>query len=173
MPVSYIKNGLDATINSVGNIIDFKFKNNTSADILIRGVISGKNVRFEIYGLPFATTEYDEIKLSSKKTKTIEPEGPILETLDTTLAPGTQEVKVARQDGSLWQSYKNYYLNGELVKSEKLATSTYEAFAGEILIGPPIVENDPDPDDGVDYDTDDEGDGDWFISSEGDAFVEG
>ncbi|MBQ2770522.1 MAG: VanW family protein, partial [Clostridia bacterium] len=136
MPVSYIKNGLDATINSVGNIIDFKFKNNTSADILIRGVISGKNVRFEIYGLPFATTEYDEIKLSSKKTKTIEPEGPILETLDVTLAPGTQEVKVARQDGSLWQSYKNYYLNGELVKSEKLATSTYEAFAGEILIGP-------------------------------------
>ena len=175
MPVSYIKNGLDATINSVGNIIDFKFKNNTSADILIRGVISGKNVRFEIYGLPFATTEYDEIKLSSKKTKTIEPEGPILETLDMTLAPGTQEVKVARQDGSLWQSYKNYYLNGELVKSEKLATSTYEAFAGEILIGPPIVENDPepDPDDGVDYGTDDEGGGDWFISSEGDAFVGG
>ena len=35
MPVSYVKEGLDATINSVGNIIDFKFKNNTAGDIIV------------------------------------------------------------------------------------------------------------------------------------------
>lgn len=140
MPVSYIKKGLDATINSVGNLIDFKFKNNTTADILIRAYTSGKTLSFEIYGLPFATTEYDEIKLTSEQIKTVEPTGDILETLDETLAPGASEVKVARQNGSVWQSYKNYYLKGTLVKSEKLALSTYDAFAGEILVGPAVVD---------------------------------
>ena len=32
----------------------------------------------------------------------------------------------------IYQSYKNYYLDGELVKKEKLAVSTYKAFQGEI-----------------------------------------
>lgn len=139
MPVSYIKKGLDATINSTGNIIDFKFKNNTAADILIRAYTSGKNVIFEIYGVPFATTEYDEIKLTSKQIETIEPKGDMIETLDPTLAPGETQIKVARQTGSRWQSYKNYYLKGTLVRSEKLALSTYDAFVGEMLVGPELV----------------------------------
>lgn len=139
MPVSYIKKGLDATINSTGNIIDFKFKNNTTADILIRAYTSGKDVIFEIYGVPFATTEYDEIKLTSKQIDTIEPKGEMIETLDPKLAPGETQIKVARQTGSRWQSYKNYYLKGTLVRSEKLAVSTYDAFVGEMLIGPELV----------------------------------
>lgn len=139
MPVSYIKKGLDATINSTGNIIDFKFKNNTAADILIRAYTSGKNVIFELYGVPFATTEYDEIKLTSKQTDTIEPKGDMIETLDPQLAPGETQIKVARQTGSRWQSYKNYYLKGTLVRSEKLALSTYDAFVGEMLVGPELV----------------------------------
>lgn len=145
MPVSYIKQGLDATINSIGNRIDFQFKNNTTTDVIIFAYTSGNDVIFEIYGQPFATSEYDEIKLSSEKTGTIEPSGPTVETLDETMAPGTSEVKVARQNGSKWQSYKNYYLNGKLVRSEKLAASTYKAFAGEILVGPTVTVVTPDP----------------------------
>lgn len=148
MPVSYIKQGLDATINSIGNRIDFQFKNNTTTDIIIFAYTSGNDVIFEIYGQPFATSEYDEIKLSSKKVDTIEPNGPTIETLDETLAPGTTEVKVARQEGSRWQSYKNYYLKGELVRSEKLAASSYKAFVGEILVGPALNEITPEPSDG-------------------------
>ncbi|MBR0356322.1 MAG: VanW family protein, partial [Clostridia bacterium] len=35
MPVHYVDRGRDATINSIGNIIDFKFRNNTSSDVII------------------------------------------------------------------------------------------------------------------------------------------
>lgn len=165
MPVGYIKKGLDATINSVGNIIDFKFKNNTTADILIRAYTSGKALIFEVYGVPFATDAYDEIKLTSEQTKTVEPVGEIIETYDDTLDPGTTMVKVERQNGSVWQSYKNYYLKGTLVKSEKLAVSTYDAFAGEILVGPEIdlPDHADDPDEWMDDDYDNSSDFDEGI----------
>jgi len=145
MPVTYISEGLDATINSVGNIIDFQFKNNTSSDILIVSYTEGKNLIFEIYGLPFATSEYDEIKLTAEKTATLSPSS---ETVEIEVAEGTEKptggkmkagetyVAVTRRNGSSWQSYKNYYKNGELVRKEPLASSTYKAMAGEIWICP-------------------------------------
>lgn len=145
MPVTYISEGLDATINSVGNIIDFQFRNNTTSDILIFGYTEGKNLTFEIYGLPFATSEYDEIKLTSQKVSTLNPSDP---TVEIEVAEGTEKptggkmslgetyVAVTRRTGSSWQSYKNYYKNGELVKKEALAASTYKAMAGEIWICP-------------------------------------
>ena len=49
MPVSYMRKGLDATINSVGNIIDFKFKNNTDSDVVIFAWTSGKILHFKLY----------------------------------------------------------------------------------------------------------------------------
>ena len=138
MPVSYVKQGLDATINSVGNIIDFKFRNTSSGNIMIIGIIEGKNIRFEIYGLPFETDEYDEIKIKSGRFEVIQPTGPMKETYDPTLAPGTTEVKVARRTGSRWESTKIYYKNGKEVKRERLDISYYPPFDGETLYGPPL-----------------------------------
>ena len=136
MPVSYVKQGLDATINSVGNIIDFKFRNTSSGSIMIIGIIEGKNIRFEIYGLPFETDEYDEIKIKSGRYEVIQPTGALKETYDPTLPPGTTEVKVARRTGSRWESTKIYYKNGKEVKRERLDISYYPPFDGEILYGP-------------------------------------
>lgn len=145
MPVTYISEGLDATINSVGNIIDFQFKNNTTSDILIVSYTEGKTLVFEIYGLPFATSEYDEIKLTAEKTATLSPSS---ETVEMEVAEGTEKptggkmslgetyVAVTRRNGSSWQSYKNYYKNGELIRKEPLASSTYKAMAGEVWVCP-------------------------------------
>lgn len=147
MPVTYISEGLDATINSVGNIIDFQFKNNTASDILVFGYTEGKTLTFEIYGLPFATSEYDEIKLTSEKTSNLSPNGPTVEIevpegkekLDgSKMKPGETYVAVTRRNGSSWQSYKNYYKDGVLVKKEALASSTYKAMAGEVWICPAL-----------------------------------
>lgn len=146
MPVHYIKEGLDATINSVGNIIDFQFKNNTTSDIVIIGYTSSSNkLTFEIWGIPFATTEYDEIKLTSSLVSTTEPAG---ETVEIEVPVGTEKadgslmvagetyVAITARKGYVYQSYKNYYLAGTLVKKEKLAVSTYKAYQGEIWICP-------------------------------------
>jgi vancomycin resistance protein YoaR len=144
MPVAYIKEGLDATINSVGNIIDFKFKNNTTSDIIIIGYTTNSNkLTFEVWGIPFATTEYDEIKLTSSLVSTtsaggepVEIEVPVgAEKADGTLmVAGETFVAITPRDGYVYQSYKNYYLAGTLVRKEKLAVSTYKAFQGEIWI---------------------------------------
>ena len=145
MPVAYIKEGLDATINSVGNIIDFKFKNNTTADIVIIGYTNGNKLTFEVWGLPFSTTEYDEIKLSSERVSTTSAGG---DPVEIQVAVGTEKadgslmvagetyIAVTPRKGYVYQSYKNYYKAGTLVRSEKLAVSTYKAYQGEIWICP-------------------------------------
>lgn len=139
MPVSYISKGLDATINSVGNIIDFKFKNNTGSDLVIFAWTSGKTVYFKISRCAFNTTEYDEIRLSAEKVSTVYPDGEMVVTLDPTLAPGTEVIDVPTSNGSVYQSYKHYYKNGQKVRTEKLAQSTYRAFAGSKRVGPELI----------------------------------
>ncbi len=139
MPVSYVRKGLDATINSVGNIIDFKFRNDTETNVIIFAWTSGNDLYFKIYRCQFATDAYDEIRLTSEKTDTIYPSGEMVEELDPTLPAGTEQIVVERKNGERWQSYKNYYKNGSLVKTEKLAVSTYNAFAGKKLVGPELT----------------------------------
>ena len=145
MPVSYIKKGLDATINSVGFIIDFQFKNNTPYDLLIFTWTEKKNLHAKIIRCEFETDEYDEIRLSSEQVSTIEPDGDTVVTQDDTLKPGESVTDVARRTGSIWQSYKEYYKKGHLVKKEPLAKSTYKAFNGSIRVGPPLPEATPSP----------------------------
>ncbi len=142
MPVNYISEGLDATINSVGNEIDFQFKNNTTSDIVIFGYTEGKNLTFEIWGLPFATDEYDEIRLTAVKTETMSPDPVVtIEVAEGTEKPdgtlmvaGETYIAVPQRTGYKYQSYKNYYKNGELVRKEALALSTYKAIAGETWV---------------------------------------
>ena len=138
MPVTYVEKGLDATINSVGNIIDFQFKNNTKSDIVIIGYTTSANkLVFEIWGLPFDTTEYDEIKLTSVQVSktTITGDPVVIEKPDGTLmVSGETYLAVSPRDGYVYQSYKNYYKSGTLVKKEKLALSTYKSYQGETWV---------------------------------------
>ena len=152
MPVSYISKGLDATINSVGNLIDFKFKNSSKSDVIIIGYTEGNELTFEIYGIPLieeSDGEYDQVKISKPKSKgTIYPSGEIIEEIDYSKKPGYREKVQGRQNGSIWETNKEFYLNGELVKSEFLARSTYKAFAGKYIVGPPKTEDDSGNDSG-------------------------
>ena len=165
MPVAYIKEGLDATINSVGNIIDFKFKNNTSSDIIIIGYTTSSNkLTFEVWGIPFETTEYDEIKLTSSLVSSSSAGGDPVELTvpvgtekadGTLMKAGETYVAITPRKGYVYQSYKNYYLAGTLVRKEKLAISSYRAYQGEIWICPPaetpVPENTPEIWDELDY----------------------
>lgn len=138
MPVSYMEKGLDATINSVGNIIDFQFRNNTGSDLVVFAWTVEKKLYFKIVRTAFDTDEFDEIKLSSKKIETLKPSGDMQVTIDNSLAPGEEVIDVARQNGSIYQSYKEYYKSGELVRKEKLDQSTYKAYNGSMRIGPSL-----------------------------------
>jgi len=158
MPVDYVSKGRDATINSVGNPIDFKFENSSKSDIIIIAYVDNEDytkagkLTMEIWGIPILEDsggEYDEIRIPDPvKTKTLKPSGDVEYRVDESKKPGYKELLVKNQNGSVWQSKKEYYLNGVLVKSEPLATSTYKAYAAVYIVGPDAEPDDtskPDP----------------------------
>ena len=63
--------------------------------------------------------------------------------LDTTKPAGYKEQTVKKQNGSVWQSYIEHYLNGELVERKDLEQSTYRAFSAVYIVGPDAT---PEPD---------------------------
>ena len=157
MPVDYVSKGRDATINSIGNLIDFKFENSSKSDIIIIAYVDNDDYKkagtltMEIWGIPISEDsdgEYDEIRIPDPvKTKTLKPSGDVEYRVDESKKPGYKELLVKNQNGSVWESKKEYYLNGVLVKSEALATSTYKAFAAVYIVGPSAdAEDTPDPD---------------------------
>ena len=142
MPVHYIDKGLDATINSVGAKIDFKFKNSSKADIIIIATTDGKNITVEIWGIPIiedSDGKYDEIRLPKpEQIGTLKPSGEKEIVVDETKPAGYREESKKRRNGSVWQSYIEYYKDGVLIENghQKLAVSTYKAFSGQIIVGP-------------------------------------
>jgi len=136
--LGYVDGGLDATINT--GTIDFIFKNNTDHDVYIFCWVNSKKqtVNFEIYGKPYGD-EFDEIRLSSEKLETLQPDGEMLITLDETKEPGYEEELIKRREGYIFASYKHYFKDGEEVKEPELIDKTkYKAYAGEKIVGPPV-----------------------------------
>ena len=140
--LGYDPGGLDATINT--GTIDFKWKNNTDSNIYVIMYVDDekKVVVCDIYGEAFPE-EYDEIRLTSKKLRTLTPQGEIEYRVDKTQKPDYHKVFAERKNGSVYQSYKNYYKNGELVKTEKLAETTYPARNGITIVGPGYLSPSP------------------------------
>ena len=133
MPVSYVKKGRDATINSVGNIIDYQFSNNTSGPIVVISYTEGNNLHMEIYGLPFETEEYDKIEITTKKLKTISITTKI--TYDDTKSEDYEEVTFKGSTGYVYETFKEYYKGSKLVKTESLGQSNYKMFQEEVTKG--------------------------------------
>lgn len=154
MPVDYVHKGLDATINSIGNPIDFKFQNSSKADVIIIAYVDKPDdytkagvLTMEIWGIPIiedSDGKYDEIRIPEpKKLKTLYPSGDVEYRVDETKKPGYKEQIVKNQNGSVWQSYVEYYLNGELVERKELDQSTYKAYKAVYIVGPDAPEDDP------------------------------
>ena len=134
MPVHYVDRGRDATINSVGNIIDFKFKNNTSSDIIIIAYTEGNNLHMEIYGVPFETDEYDEIKIRTKQVSS-QSIKTVYEYLDN-MPTSYKKTSSKGSKGYTVKTFKDYYLGGTLVKTEELQPiSKYTMFPKKVEVG--------------------------------------
>lgn len=135
MPVHYLDKGRDATINSVGNIIDFKFKNNTSQDIIIIGYTDGNNLTFEIYG---EDRGYDNIEITTKKRHT--EKYKTIYTDDPTLEEGKEVTDVSGVTGYTVETFVTYYNNGKVDHQVSLGNSVYKAFNAQVRRGTKPVE---------------------------------
>ena len=123
MPVHYVDRGRDATINSVGNIIDFKFRNNTSSDVIIMAYTDGNILHMEIYGVPFETDEYDRIEIRTKQRGSVSIK-TVYEYDDSKPASYSKTITKGSK-GYTVQTYKDYYLGQTLVKTDDLGISKY------------------------------------------------
>lgn len=127
---AYIGLGRDAAI-SEGHI-DLKFKNNRSFPIYIRGYIYGSKLNFEIYG--DSTTSAMRVDIVNDVVEVIKPNKPrIIE--DPDAPAGTEKIRVKPRDGYRVKTYRRTYINGRLVRDDKLSDDYYRAVDGEIVIG--------------------------------------
>lgn len=143
MPVHYVDRGRDATINSVGNIIDFKFRNNTSSDVIIMAYTTGNTLHMEIYGVPYETDEYDRIEIRTKQTGSTSIK-TVYEYVDDKPASYSKTISKGSK-GYTVQTYKDYYLGATLVKSDNLGVSKYNMYPKKVQVG--TIEDSSDGDD--------------------------
>ena len=115
--VGYVPWGLDATIDTNGP--DFKFANNTESDLYIFIWVNTdkQTVNCEIWGEPFPD-EFDKIDFYAELLEEI----PISDTeyiVDNKLESPNWYVKNTAKTGYKYQSYKQYYKDGEPVPVAK------------------------------------------------------
>lgn len=123
--VVYTPLGQDATV--VMGAIDFRFKNNTKYPIKIVSSVSGGLCTVTILG----TMEQPyKVEIVSTVTSTKPYETVYVQ--DDTLAFGEEKVVQTGQTGYNVSSVRKVYLNGELIKTEKLSPSYYSARKEEI-----------------------------------------
>ena len=88
----------------------------------------------EIYGVPFETDEYDEIKIRTKQVSS-QSIKTVYEYLDN--MPTSYKKTISKgSKGYTVKTFKDYYLGGTLVKTEALQPiSKYTMFPKKVEVG--------------------------------------
>lgn len=118
----YFKPGMDAMVSGWS---DLKFRNDSKQPVAIIMESSTRAVTVRIYGNTMP--ENMTIKLTAEKIGDDVPPGEAVYKEDPQLAPGKVEQDIKAVAGNSWQTYREYYQNGKLIKKEKLWRSRYNA----------------------------------------------
>ncbi|MBO4848427.1 MAG: VanW family protein [Clostridia bacterium] len=133
--VGYVPWGLDATIDT--GRIDFKFANNTKNYIYIFMWVNEakQTVNCEIWGDPFPST-FDKIDFYAELVEETPP-SPTVYIPDSSLTAPYWFVDNEAKTGYKYQSYKQYYKNGEPVGDPiRVASSEYRMHPKRIHVWP-------------------------------------
>lgn len=145
-PVTYVPIGQDATI--AGDIIDFKFKNNTEENIYIRSKINYNEVVIELLGKKPAN--FPTVKIIAENIQSISPQTVIKQ--EKTMFVGTKEVEREGETGFKVTTYRLKYQNNKLIAKEKLYDDYYPVINEIVKVGSKIPENTGNKDTVVDDD---------------------
>jgi len=120
LPVSYVPLGQDATF--ANGYINFKFRNNTGAYLLIRAVTTDINVTVKLYGRMPASDSYD---IESKVIETIQPTIQYLH--NPNIKRGTTKPINKGKEGYVVETYRYKKVNGTVVSKELISKDRYAA----------------------------------------------
>ena len=128
---TYVPFGMDATV--YWGSLDFRFRNSTASPLRIRASVSGGSVHIKLLGVKTST---ETIKMTYETLSTTPWEE--IEEIDETKPADYKEVTQTPYTGYKVQTYKNYYdENGELLRTEKCAFSSYRKRDKIITVGKP------------------------------------
>lgn len=140
-PSTYCPIGLDATVD-YGNI-DFKFRNPLADPVYISSWMDGTTLYVEFYGVQ--PKDWDEIRVGSEQTGSTPPPNTVSFRVDNKLASGEYVRVLSGRTGYTARAWRNYYKDGELVKSENLPSSDYGAAGVVYSVGPDTDTSKVDP----------------------------
>ena len=133
LPVAYVPLGRDATYAS--ELIDFKFKNNSSQyPLFIESYCENNKIIVNLFGDAALKLPYDEIKFSSELVKTIPPP-PTTYKEDDTLYEDQEIQETTPLEGKTVKLYRLMYKKGQLISKELINTSSYKARGEVIRVG--------------------------------------
>ncbi|MBD0384145.1 VanW family protein [Paenibacillus sedimenti] len=120
LPVSYVPLGQDATFAS--GYINFKFRNNTGAYLLIRAVTTDRDVTVKLFGRSPSTDTYD---IESKIIEKIQPTIKYLH--NPALRSGSTKPITQGKEGYIVETYRYKKVNGIVVSKELVSKDRYAA----------------------------------------------
>ncbi|MBO5228246.1 MAG: VanW family protein [Lachnospiraceae bacterium] len=132
LTVDYVQLSADAAIAESSNM-DFKFKNDTSAPVIIYTYVSNKTLTVELYGYDTRPAnrriEYVHEILSKE-----EPGETVYED-DPELPKGTEKVEQYAHTGYKAELYKNVYVDGKFTEHVKVNESVYKSAPKYVKVG--------------------------------------
>ncbi len=129
LAITYVPLGRDATV--AYPTLDFKFKNDTGAYVLIRSKVSGSSVGFFLYG---RVKPGQQVSVSAQVLSTLAPKEQTI--VNKSLAHGSEVLQQAGHLGYITQTYRTFKQDGKTVKQENLGRSVYQPTNRIVMVGP-------------------------------------
>lgn len=134
-PVPYAPIGQDATI--AGDVIDLKFKNNTSNNIYIRSKINYNEMTVEILGKK--PDDFPTIKIIAENMQVTPSKSVVKQDKDMPL--GEKKVDIEGANGYKVTTYRLKYQGNKLVAKEKLYYDIYPVINEVVKVGAKLPDN--------------------------------
>ncbi|RUS43070.1 hypothetical protein ELR57_25540 [Cohnella sp. AR92] len=129
LPVAYLPIGMDATF--ADGYINFRFKNSTGKQLLIRTEVKDKVLSIKLFGTMDESVSYD---VETVQKKVVAPK--ISYVADSGIKLGQSKIQQKGAEGYVIESYRVKKVNGKATERTKLATSTYKAQNELIAVNP-------------------------------------
>jgi len=135
-PSSYIKEGLDASVN--WPYADLRLRNNGTSPIFFHTYYTGSQVTVEIYGEALPNNAKITLKTVERKDLRI-PAPALVEVKDTlnkyNLAPGEKKQVSNSRIGQTWETYQIWTEPGKEPVETLINTTVYNAIPGKVYVG--------------------------------------
>ncbi|WP_027087281.1 VanW family protein [Cohnella panacarvi] len=129
LAVHYLPAGLDATYAE--GYINFKFRNSTGKQLLIRTVVQDKKLTIKLFGTLPSNVEYR----TERKQLKVNPPKTVYVANDE-LKPGKQDTVQKGEPGFVVETYLVKRVDGAVVERRKLSRDTYRATDALIAVNP-------------------------------------